>query len=73
MSILDEHFKEEQEKTKKCLEGLMRLLSHDTSPTRRQLAILLRQQADMIHNQAVTDSILFMSQPIVKKGGEGKD
>ena len=38
----------EKEEVRKVRKDLMQLLSHDTTPTRRQFASLLRHQADVV-------------------------
>jgi hypothetical protein len=57
MSILDEHFKQEEERTKECLADLIKFLSHDTSLTRRQLAKTLRERAELIDSEARANSV----------------
>lgn len=55
-STLEERFQQEQTKTKEWLADVMQFLSHDTSPTRRQLAAALRQRAELIESEAQLDS-----------------
>lgn len=44
----DMDFAEEQLRTAECLADVQQFLSHDTSPTRMQLAQTLRLRADVI-------------------------
>lgn len=50
-------FEREKIRTKECLADVIQLLSHDTSPTRRQLAEVLRRQAELIGSESQIDSL----------------
>lgn len=56
--------KQEKVKTKAWLEDVMRFLSHDTSNTRRQLAEVLRQRAELIEAESRTD---FFFEKVLKE------
>mgnify|MGYP001614420976 FL=1 len=45
----------ERSETEKALADVMQFLSHDTSPTRLQLALALRQRAEVIEAEAGLD------------------
>lgn len=57
--ILTAFYAEEKARTKECLDDVVKLLSHDTSITRRQLAEVLRQRAAMIESEIHADTFLF--------------
>jgi hypothetical protein len=48
---LESGFQEEKRKTAECLADVRQFLSHDTSPTRRQLARVLHERAFMIETE----------------------
>jgi NurA-like 5'-3' nuclease len=53
--LLEEKFREEKRKTAECLADVQQFFSHDTSPTRLQLALALRQRAEVIEAEASLD------------------
>jgi len=52
------NFEEEGERTKESLADVVQLLSHDTSPTRLQLARTLRERASIIETEFENDRFL---------------
>ncbi|MFH0804207.1 MAG: hypothetical protein V1896_01235 [Candidatus Zambryskibacteria bacterium] len=52
---------EEQGKAKEWLADVQQFFSHDTSPTRRELAEALRQRAELIEADVLSESLAFNS------------
>lgn len=52
----DREFAEEKRKTAICLADVQKFLSHDTSPTRKQLAETLRARAELIESGGLTET-----------------
>lgn len=55
---IDNNLEREKSAVEALKQDLIQLLSHDQTPTRRQFALLLRRQADLVESDAQIDLFL---------------
>jgi hypothetical protein len=55
IDLINARFEEERKRTKERLDQVLQYLSHDTSPTRKRLAEVLRQQAYLVESESNID------------------
>jgi hypothetical protein len=53
----EEIYEKEKQLTKEALADVQQYLSHDTSTTRKQLAIVLKERAEVIESELMVDNM----------------